>query len=86
MKKDASGVLLRPFSVVFTVLSILILAYRDLRFNSKTMPILRQSSANYLPSLYEAHPMRKISWISSFLNMKISHMWEARWEVAKLHR
>lgn len=49
-EKDASSVLLRPFSVLLTVLSILILTYMDLRFNSKTLPMLRQNRANYLPS------------------------------------
>ena len=49
-EKDAPSVLLRLFSVLLTVLSILILTYKDLRFNSKTMPISRQNCANYLPS------------------------------------
>lgn len=44
-EKDAPSVLLRLFSV----LSILILTYKDLRFNSKTLPMLRQNRANYLP-------------------------------------
>lgn len=48
-EKDALSVPLRLFSVLLTVLSILILTYKDLRFNSKTMPISRQNCANYLP-------------------------------------
>ena len=38
-KKDASGVLLRPFSVVLTVLSMAIVTYMDLRFKGKVRPI-----------------------------------------------
>ena len=36
---------LRPFSLVVTVLSMTILTYMDLRFNSKTLPIYCQSTA-----------------------------------------
>lgn len=52
-EKDASSVLLWPFSVVLTVLSMVIVTYMDLRFKGKTAPILRQSNANYLPSALE---------------------------------
>lgn len=48
-EKDAFSVLLQLFSVLLTVLSILTLTYKDLRFNSKTLPMLRQNRANYLP-------------------------------------
>jgi hypothetical protein len=47
-EKDASSVLLWPFSVVFTVLSMIIVAYIDLRFNSKTLSIHSQNLINLL--------------------------------------
>lgn len=55
-EKDAPSVLLRLFSVLLTVLSILILTYKDLRFNSKTLPMLRQNRANYLPPASKMYP------------------------------
>ena len=62
--KDAAGVLLRSFSVVFTVLSIAIVAHIDLRFNSKTVPILCPNCANYLPLGFSGKNCSKICRLS----------------------
>ena len=64
-EKDAGGALQRPFSVLLTVLSIFILAYIDLRCNSKTVPILCQNCANYLPPASvgkNSSKIRRLSW------------------------